>query len=111
MKQVDICTRPKVLYSQVREFAPNFSENHTETGSMVSADHCQSLDHNFIISVQPVIRNLRKRKKVNYSSNNNKKKTKKGGKRNRRKKKSHKRKRKTRKKRRKNKKKTKKRKN
>ena len=96
---------------ELPQWQPNFSENHTETGSMVSADHCQSLDHNFIISVQPVIRNLRKRKKVNYSSNNNKKKTKKGGKRNRRKKKSHKRKRKTRKKRRKNKKKTKKRKN
>ena len=97
---------------ELPQWERNFSEAHTETGSMVSADHCQSLDYNYIVAIQPV-RNLRKRKNVDYSSNNNKKKTKKGGKKNRRKKKTHKRKRKrkTRKKRHKNKKKTKKRKN
>ena len=72
---------------ELPQWERNFSEAHTETGSMVSADHCQSLDHNYIIAIQPV-RNLRKRQRKSYNESSRKrKKTKKGGKRNRRRKK------------------------
>ena len=73
---------------ELPEWQRGFSENHTDSPEdMVSADHCQSLDPNYIIAIQPVIRNLRKRQRKNYNeSSSRNKKTKKGGKRNLRKK-------------------------
>ncbi len=83
---------PYWTYWDLPEWQRGFSENHTNSPEdMVSADHCQSLDPNYIIAIQPVTRNLRKRQRKDYNeSSSRRKKTKKGGKRNRRKKKTHK---------------------
>ena len=74
------------------EWQRGFSENHTNSPEdMVSADHCQSLDPNYIIAIQPVTHTLRKKKRKNYDESlSRRKKTKIGGKRNRRRKKTHK---------------------